>query len=1139
MAFIHQECLTHWLSIKRASSSSSAVLSSAAARCEICHHPFAFTSEVRRSAPTAPGWRDAAVGLSEAVKEVAKGLAQWMSWRHLCVLLIIPLCPHLSRQSAVAEAQAATGLLGLLSTALSLLWFVLVNVLTLSALSFVVVFVLLSSVHGFVCLWGHELNVLVHRLKRRLRAFNRARRRRRRAAGIARDEERDEEEDGESALVMDRLVDVINVISAIDSMAELTQHVYRCHLAVSTVCIVAPYVLLHNVSAALCMLTGVPPVSAISSSLLASAVSVINGGLPLLLPSSFVSWLTPGADAVPFQLPSLVFHFTPASLKYLHALLHLAPLLYLVLFWAGVCAICLCAPVRHPLHLVVSVCLGVVLKALLLVVVEFLFLPFVMGVIVHCMCLPFLLPAPSASLSPLFFERLVYALSHPVSSSFVHWVVGTTFFLAATSFFRLLIRSMRRRVVGRVFSVDHHVDMLHEIVSTPLLSEARKIARSFTIYTLLAAALVATPGMLLYGLGLSGRLGLPVRVDMGGLLSWFIAASAVAVFVWKVWVGGKQTRRKRRRQGKRRVEQFVGRVSSWFGLREYLLKPSSEKEREMEERRERRRGMRQRRMMMAEAEDDAPFPFIDEPAAADDDVDSNDDTEDEMEAWMQAAELDHFLIEADEDRHNDDDDHPQPHHHHHHAHHPRAHAHQPHHHDEHAHADDSDEDDGDDDDDEALLNEELLQPNLPADVHALVASTITRKERDRREKEEEKAERSAMSLFWLRLIATSLSVWALAVAFVLPAFLATLGVGRLLVYAVPLGLFHANDVFALMAGHLLLSWTPWEAVSSLAQASVRLTLLKAALLMGYFAVAFPLCVGLLTQHTLMLPFRLSLHQQPVFYLAQEWCIGVVGSLFLFAGMAAVQSLLALEQRDAPGPTPLSFFSSFTLWHAHVFHVLGQPLARTRLLSLVYDVLLPPSHFFILHLALPYVVVRGLLPLRLLLPWWVRADEYVLVSYLQGDEGLAYTSRLLESAVYRGVTGAVLAARLAGWAHMWGREWLDAYKAAAFERRWGMRRLQNVEEQQGEDDAAEDEEADDDEEEEGDEENDDVSSDEEQDAVRWVEDDDGEEKKQPNDAHNHDQDVVGEQSDADDELGDDSDDYGQPHQPRPRQRRGWQ
>ena len=593
-----------------------------------------------------------------------------------------------------------------------------------------------------------------------------------------------------------------------------------------------------------------------------------------------------------------------------------------------------------------------------------------------------------------------------------------------------------------------------------------------------------------------------------------IAGAVLCVFVWKVWVGGKDQRRDRRRRGKARIERWVGLVAQWYGLRSYLLKPQAEKEREMDERRDRRRDMRHRRLAVAEGEEaDDGFPFDDDHGGAGEDVDSNDDTEDEIEQWMQAAELDHLLIEADEERHQ------------------RAGQVE-------GEAEDEEEEEEAED---GEAHPERLLPHVHQEWATALAATVARKDRDKAERDQERQERQGIRLFWLRLTATWVTVWALAVIALIPTFLLTLYIGRALLYPIPLRLFTDHDVFPLMAGYCLLTRLPTSGwLRAARSATARLTAVKAALLVGYFGGVFPLCVGLMMEHTLLLPARLSLHQQPLFVVRAEWAIGVVGCLFLGLGLLALQSIGGGDRRDPPGPTPLTFFSSFTLWQAHLMHVLGRPLRQTRLFSLVYDVLLPPSHFFILHLALPYVVVRGLLPMRLLLPWWVRADEYVLVSYLAGDEGVAYTSRLLESAVYRWVTLAVLMGRVGGWVNQWGREWWDAYKAAAFERRWGMRRLRNVEDdevdagphgpphppQEGEADALDGEEdAKEGQEGEGEEKGEaeegegaeDEESDEEVPEVRWVEDSEEEDVERK---HEHDD---GNDGDADSDGGGLSDD----------------
>jgi hypothetical protein len=236
-------------------------------------------------------------------------------------------------------------------------------------------------------------------------------------------------------------------------------------------------------------------------------------------------------------------------------------------------------------------------------------------------------------------------------------------------------------VVSRVFSVDARQDVFHEIIATPFPLESYKIARTFGIYSALCLALVAAPCYLLWSMtagrvgGWGGVLGLnaalPLRFHCSHPLHWVFAFFVCVLFVWRVWVGTKAERRERRKRGKRLLEWAVGRVSRVFGLRLYLLKDEAEKARDIEERRERRAAMRQRRMMeaaedaeeMADDDEDDGHEHPDDhqhlhqadaaaqdavqdedDAQLDDDdeeevLDSDEDTEDEIEQWMQAAEV--------------------------------------------------------------------------------------------------------------------------------------------------------------------------------------------------------------------------------------------------------------------------------------------------------------------------------------------------------------------------------------------------------------------------------------------------------------------------------------------------------------------
>ena len=364
-------------------------------------------------------------------------------------------------------------------------------------------------------------------------------------------------------------------------------------------------------------------------------------------------------------------------------MLHLSPLLHLSVFYSVAFALVLLVPATDSLQLLAASCLSVLLKVSLLITLEFVLVPVLMGALVHSSALPLLVTASaSASLSTVARSHLLHALSFPVSSLLLHWLLGTTFFVLATSFFRLCIKALRRRVVSRVFSVDARQDVFHEIIATPFPLESYKIARTFGIYSALCLALVAAPCYLLWSMtagrggGWAGVAGLsaalPLRFHCSHPLHWVFAFFVCVLFVWRVWVGTKAERRERRKRGKRLLEWAVARVSSVFGLRQYLLKDEVEKARDIEERRERRAAMRQRRMMeaaddgddmddddddMQQQADDHHHHHHAEAAAADDGLqdeddaqlddddddeevlDSDEDTEDEIEQWMQAAEV--------------------------------------------------------------------------------------------------------------------------------------------------------------------------------------------------------------------------------------------------------------------------------------------------------------------------------------------------------------------------------------------------------------------------------------------------------------------------------------------------------------------
>ena len=1125
LSFVHQDCLVTWLSLKPHSHAHSHGGVSPAARCEVCNHPFTFDDEWEAEAPAAPSVTDLLADVLSSLYSLSQLLLAVASVRQAIVLTCIPLCPHLWHQltGAVTSLLSSSTVWAGVVHALSVVWVVLRTGVLLTVCSMVFSVFVFTALHYCLLWWNHEVHLLLFRLKGQL---ERLRQRRRREAGV---EAEDREaaggggagEEGEDEWLMWWSAG-IHALVEVQNVGELLELAYCYHLLLSLVFIVLPYSVtvatLSSASITLSALSTLPGLTFLSSlqhlssySLFSWLVSVHNGGLPLLLPE----WaLSTAAFSYPttyfsssFLFPSYLLHFSQPSIAYLHSVLHVSPLLHLLLFYVTACALLLLIRPRHPIHVILLSILSA-MKVLTFLFVENFAFPAAMGVFVHLSFLPLLLPRCAFVSVAAWWEavvrmavsHVVTALSSPLSALLSHWLYGLAFLITMTSTFNLLIKVTKRRVIALLLpSVRRRHDLFHEVISQRTTRLLRKVVRSFTLYATLCVGLVGVTSMATRLAGSLPVVGwlvdrvLPLRVELSHPLHFIFHCLLVALFFYFVWLGSTLTRRTRRKANKRRLRRLVSLVGQWVGLREYGLKGVEEVEREKAERLERRRAMRERRRREAEEDGVERAAEEDEPEV-EGRVESDDDTEDEIDRWMQETEMDHLIFEADMHQHHmhhahggggenggggaeqdqqqaaddvapDEDDLPEllldgdevgeiaP------A--AAAAADENHNHDD--QTDSSDDDDVMAEVDPALLAHLDLQHMQPA-----IASTLARKQRDATEIVLELHERAAIPHFYARLTAavtllcTTLSMRTLWIG------LSGVGVGRLVLSVVPLDFVHVNDVLAFMCGYALLSRLP-SVPSSLGRLLHfrGLTALKAVLLAVYFLVIFPLCLGLLTQLTLLLPFRLSLNQRPVFYLQQEWTIGAVLSLFLACAMYLHHGVTTHPHFDhlpppplpQPPPTPLTFFSPFTTWNAHLVYLCSHPLSQCRLLSLLYDILLPPSHFFVLHLALPYVVCKGLLPFRLLLPWPLRADELFLLRQLRSDEeNDAYTSRLLESAVERWVFLVCVGVRLAVWVVGVVGGWYADYKAMAFERRWGTRRLRNVEDEEAkEDDDDEDEE----------------------------------------------------------------------------------
>ena len=1119
LSFVHQDCLVTWLSLKPHTHAHSHGGASPTARCEVCNHPFTFDDEWEAEAPAAPSVTDLLADVWSSLYSLSQLLLAVASVRQAIVLTCLPLCPHLWQQltTAVESLLFSSTAWDGLTNALSVAWVVTRTGVLLTVCSMVFSVLVITALHYCLLWWNHEVHLLLFRLKGQL---ERLRLRRRREEGV---EAEDREaaggggggEEGEDEWLMWWSAG-IHALVEVQSVGELLEYAYCYHLLLSFVFLVLPYSVtvatLSSTSITLAALSSMPGLEFLSSlsqlssySLFSWLVSVHNGGLPLLLPGWMLSTAGFSYPATYFSssflFPSYLLHFTEQSLGYLHSVLHLSPLLHLLLFYALSSAVLLVMRPRHPIHVILLSILSAT-KVLTFVLVENFVFPAAMGVVVHLAFVPLLLERRAfesmASLRQavvsVVVSHLVTALSSPLSALLSHWIYGLSYLITMTSTFNLLIKVTKRRVIALLLpSVRRRHDLFHEVISQRTTRLVRKVIRSFTLYASLCITLV---GVTATAVRLVGRLPvvgwlvdavLPLRVEVSHPLHFIFHCLLVALFFYFVWLGSTLTRRTRRKLNKRRMRRLVSALARLVHLHDYVLKGADELSRERAERLERRRAMRERRRREAE-EDGVERAEAEEEVEVEVEgrVDSDDDTEDEIDRWMQETEMDHLIFEADLHQHHMQ-----------HAHGGGA-AHDPQQPADNAVEDedelpellDEDEldaaaaaaaDDNNDNDNDNINNnnngddtdndDDVMQEVDPAllahldlqHMQPTIAATLARKQRDADEIVLERQERAAIPNFYPRL---TTAIALLSTAFSLRTLwigLSGVGVGRLVLSMVPLGFAHVNDVLAFMCGYTLLSYVSMPSSVGRLLAFPRLTVLKAGMLAVYFLVIFPLCLGLLTQLTLLLPFRLSLHQRPVFYLQQEWTVGAVLSLFLACSMYLHHGVTTHTHFDhqppqplpPPPPTPLTFFSPFATWYAHLVHLCSHTLSQCRLLSLLYDVLLPPSHFFVLHLALPYVVIKGLLPFRLLLPWPLRADELFLLRQLRSDEeGDAYTSRLLESLVERWAFLACVAVRLAVWMVGLATGWYGEYKAMAFERRWGTRRLRNVDDDEAKDEGKE-------------------------------------------------------------------------------------
>jgi len=235
-------------------------------------------------------------------------------------------------------------------------------------------------------------------------------------------------------------------------------------------------------------------------------------------------------------------------------------------------------------------------------------------------------------------------------------------------------------------------------------------------------------------------------------------------------------------------------------------------------------------------------------------------------------------------------------------------------------------------------------------------------------------------------------------------------------------------------------------------------------------------------------------------------------LFLSTGAALLEALQNLDgQRRLEEPDPHQVWYGILLWKHQVLTLYQRGVEQTRLFTIVYDILLPPANLFIVHLALPYVIIKGLFPLRILLPWIMRLDEWALLYYLRSPlhrsmdaavgtsaeddystaqwldyEDDEYTSRLMEQWIYNQAFVIAVGLRIGGMIALAIWEWYQQTSQRAFQSRWSTTRLLN---------ADSDEEKEEDQEEEEDEEEDSEDEDDEEEAKDADEDDDSDLEEQ--------------------------------------------
>ena len=114
-------------------------------------------------------------------------------------------------------------------------------------------------------------------------------------------------EQEEEDVWLTRLVEGIHVIGGVESGLELLHLAYYHHLVVSVVFLFLPFLFMRALGLLLSfipVLSSLPSLSSISYRALSSLFSALNGGLPLLLPASFLSSLLASSPLPAFHLPS-------------------------------------------------------------------------------------------------------------------------------------------------------------------------------------------------------------------------------------------------------------------------------------------------------------------------------------------------------------------------------------------------------------------------------------------------------------------------------------------------------------------------------------------------------------------------------------------------------------------------------------------------------------------------------------------------------------------------------------------------------------------------------------------------------------------------------------------------------------------